>query len=135
MKSFQIFAYEISLPFKLKKIEIDFELEMDKGENKNREMLKDLAKQKKEVKSAVDSLPADPTISREDILADCNLLLTKLKDVYSDALAEDSGSDENIEQLIENVKRVKEKITNSELEALVDNVQNNSKTSSPKEVT
>ena len=122
-ESFKQFAYKVGLSFKLKKAEFDFELEMDKGENKNRELLKDLAKHKKELETEIDNISEDSIISREDILLKCNILLSRLKKSYSVALAEDSGNDENIEQVINQVKRTKEKIVNFDFESPVDNNQ------------
>ncbi len=103
MKSFSYFE----LPSKLKKAEIDLNVEMDKGENKNRDILKDLAKQKKEMKVLLDSLPVGSVKSRGDMLSECDILLANLKEAYFAALADDSGTDESIDKLIKDVKAIK----------------------------
>ena len=108
MKSFERF----DLPLKLKKIEYDIELEMKKGANKNKDLLRDLAKQKKEMSFSLDSFAPDRNVMPlEDLLVDCENLLNRLGSAYIEALADDSGSDESIDKLIEKVKILKESLT------------------------
>ena len=95
------------LPLKLKKAEIDLKSEMDKGDYKNRDILQILAKQKKEMKAELDSLPIGSVKSREDLLLKCEILLANLEEAYITALADDSGTDESIDMLIKDVKVIK----------------------------
>ena len=98
MRSFERF----NAANKLINIESAIDSETGKGDDMNREFLTDLAKQKKDLKAVIDSLPVDAVISREDVLYQCNLLLKKLED----ALSVDVGNDEYIDKLIKEVSSV-----------------------------
>ena len=91
----------------MRNIEGVIQLEIQKGPNKNRDLLIDLATQKKELKVAIDSLPTETAISREDMLIDCDHLLIKLGDAYTESLTDGSGGDASIDILINNISTIR----------------------------
>ena len=95
----------------MKQVESDIQLEMKKGENKNFDILKYLAKQKKETKALLDGLPIGTLKSSEDLLSECDNLITNLEEALIDALADDSANFVTIDRLIKEVSILKEKVT------------------------